>query len=190
MPTTPGHAERFLITVAPGRARAARLLAAVACLLAVSLSGCIAARPAPQPLPEARPTDFGLGVTVYAPPGEVRRAGQRPARYLVGPDGRLRAAVGSGAEVGVFPPSMRRLDEGERDRLWSMLASSGMDTVSGALRVSSPETFDPPSGRRVYLVEVTADGRRMAVAMPEGEPETEAFAAIADTLAEWAWVTP
>ena len=139
---------------------------------------------------DSRPTDFGLGITVYAPAGEVRRPGQRPARYLVAPDGRLRAAVGSGAEVGVFPPVMRQLDTTERHALWAMLTESGIDTVSGALRISSPETFDPPSGRRVYLVEVTANGRRSAVAMPEGEPETEAFANIADTLADWAWVSP
>ncbi|MCC5824373.1 MAG: hypothetical protein LAT64_12005 [Phycisphaerales bacterium] len=165
-----------------------RAMASIAALVVLLLAagGCRA--PASRALPEARPADFALGLTVYTPEAPVRRPGQRAARYAVGPDGLLRTATGQGATVRVHPPVARQLTSAERDELWAAVRRAGFDGVPPALRVASPETFEAPSGRRVYLVEVTADGRRRAVAMPEGEPETEPFIDLADLLAGWSWV--
>ncbi len=187
MPNTPGFAQSLARTITRSLAPA-RPLAALACVLA--LTACVSSRPTDRPLPDARPADFALGLTVYTPEGAVRRPGQRAARYVVEPDGRLGAAVGQGASVTVRPEMARQLTDAQRDRLWDMVRATGFDAVSPALRLSSPETFDSPSGRRVYLVEITADGTRRAVAMPEGEPETEPFIDLADALADLAWVRP
>ena len=162
-----------------------RTLWIIGCLLAWA-GGCAA--PAARELPEDRPADFALGLTVYTPEAPARRPGQRAARYAVGPDGLLRTATGQGATVRVHPPVARQLTRAERDELWAAVREAGFDAAPAPLRVASPETFEAPSGRRVYLVEVTADGRRRAVAMPEGEPETEPFIDLADLLARWSWV--
>ena len=156
--------------------------------LAAALAGCAAS--SSRPLPESRPPDFALGLTVYAPEGPVRRPGQQAARYTVGPDAWLRAAVGAGVDASTFPPIARRLSHDQRERLWDGVRRAGVERVPPALRLTSPELFDAPSGRRVYLVELTTGSARHAVALPEGEPEAEAFADLADLLADWAWVRP
>ena len=187
MPSTTGLLAHLAAPRGP-HAATARVLAAMACLLA--LTACVSSPAGPHALPDARPADFALGLTVYTPDGAVRRPGQRAARYVVEPDGQLRAAVGQGATVSTRPDTTRRLTDAQRDQIWDAVRATGLADVSPALRLTSPETFDAPSGRRVYLVEITAGGRRSAVAMPEGEPETEPFIDLADTLADLAWVRP
>lgn len=161
------------------------------CALLACLMGC-ATTPAPgdRPLPEARPGDFTLGITVLGPQRGIERAGQRPARYLVGADGWLRVAVGPGAKESVHPTLTRRLSNDQRDLLWGLTRSAGIETVGPPLRIQSPESFQAPAGRRVYLVQFKGDGRRISLAMPEGETGTEPFAALADRLADWSWVEP
>jgi hypothetical protein len=169
----------------PSLGLALRLVAAACCL---TLAAC--AGPHAGGLPDRRPPDFALGLTVYTPEGPVRRPGQRAARYIVDADGWLRAAVGPGAESDLYPMLARRLTAPQRDELWSLIRAAGFASVSEPLRIAGPENFDPPSGRRVYLVELTAARDRSGVAMPEGEPETEPFIDLADRLATWAWVEP
>ncbi len=169
------------------------LCAALAWLAPVLLGACAGA-PAPDarvdPLPEHRPADFTLGLTVYTPDTPVRRPGQRAARYTVSPDGWLRTAVGQGATASTHPPIARPLTPDQRDQLWSLLRAANPESVAPALTLPSPDTFDTPSGRRVYLVEIHALGRRTTLAMPEGEPETEPFITLADQLAAWSWIHP
>lgn len=167
-------------------ARALTLLCLI--LTLTGLPACSA--PASRDLPSARPADLSLGLTVFGPDNAVKRGGQRPARYLVEPDGWLRAAVGPGADETVHPPRARWLTDAERDELWSRVRATGLDSVERPLRLDNPEGFMPPAGRRVYLIELTAGGRRVAAAMPEGEPATEPFIDLADALAAWSWVTP
>lgn len=153
------------------------------------LSGCASTHTAgDRALPEARPADFTLGLTVQGPDRGVRRAGQTTARYLVGADGWMRAAVGPGARESVHPTLVRRLSAEERDLLWGLTRSAGIETIGPPLRIQSPESFDAPAGRRVYLVQFRGDGRRISLAMPEGGTGTEPFASLADRLAGWSWV--
>jgi len=144
--------------------------------------------PGDRLLPEARPADFTLGLTVLGPQRGIRRPGQTPARYLVGADGWLRVAVGPGARESVHPSLTRRLTGAERDLLWALTRSAGIETVGPPLRIESPESFNPPAGRRVYLVQFRGHERTISLAMPEGEPGTEPFAALGDRLARWAWI--
>lgn len=157
--------------------------------LLTGLAAC-ASPPSAAAFDESRPADFTLGLTVYTPETSVRRPGQRAARYAVSPDGWLRTAVGQGATNAMHPPIARHLTGEERDRLWSLLREASPESVTPALILPSPATFDAPSGRRVYLVEIHAQGRRTTLAMPEGEPETEPFITLADQLAEWSWIHP
>ncbi len=161
---------------------------ALAGLLPVLLAACAAPRPAEAP--DRRPPDFTLALSVHAPDGPVRRPGQRAARYAVTPDGWLRAAIGGDAAADAHPPLARRLTPRERDELWSMVRAADPHGVPDAMRIPGPEVFQAPSGRRVYLVELTAAGRRTAVAVPEGDPDTAPFLDLADRLAAWSWVHP
>jgi hypothetical protein len=166
-------------------------LIALVLLVLIPPLGC-ATTPAPgdRPLPEARPADFTLGLTVLGPDRGVQRAGQTPARYLIGADGWMRVAVGPGARESVHPSLTRKLTGQERDLLWGLTRATGIETVGPPLRIQSPEAFDAPAGRRVYLVQLRADGRRISLAMPEGETGTEPFAALGDRLAQWSWIQP
>ncbi|RMH26729.1 MAG: hypothetical protein D6692_08705 [Planctomycetota bacterium] len=140
-------------------------------------------------LEPSRPSDFTLGLTVFGPVTETARPGQHPARYLLEPDGWLRAAVGPGANQTVHPTLTRWLDAPARDALWAMARGAGLGG-DGVTQIDSPERFDPPAGRRVYLIELTAGGRRYSAAVSEGDPAAGPLAAIADRLAGLAWVSP
>jgi hypothetical protein len=182
----------------PLLSRSIRPVLAALILLTPALLGACAASPGPDgssdaaatPLPESRPADFTLGLTVYTPDIPVRRPGQRAARYTVSPDGWLRTAIGQGATASTHPPIARLLTPDQRDEIWSLLRAANPESVSPALTLPSPATFDTPSGRRVYLIEIHAQGRRTTLAMPEGEPETEPFITLADQLAAWSWIHP
>lgn len=170
--------------------RTKRVWGVWATLVGTALGGCAGPRTAGDALPEARPADLVLGLTVYGPDSGVRRGGQRPARYLVEPDGSLRAAVGGGAVESVHPPIARRLTDAERDELWAMVRAAGINRVSASMRLNSAQHYTAPAGRRVYLVELAGGGGRWVAAMPEGEPDAERAGDIADRLAGWAWVVP
>lgn len=154
-----------------------------------TLTGCVGTR-ASGPLPNARPADFALGLTVLGPEAGIRRPGQRPARYIVSPDATLRAAVGGGAAESVHPPIARTLTEADRDQLWSLVRQAGVATAEPPLSLNTAQGYTAPAGQRVYLIELRAADGRWTMAMPEGETGTEQAAALADTLAGWSWVTP
>jgi hypothetical protein len=171
----------------PLLSRSIRPVLAALILLTPALLGACAASPGPDastdaaatPLPESRPADFTLGLTVYTPDIPVRRPGQRAARYTVSPDGWLRTAVGQGATASTHPPIARLLTPDQRDEIWSLLRAANPESVSPALTQPSPATFDSH-----------AQGQRTTLAMPEGEPETEPFITLADQLAAWSWIHP
>lgn len=137
-----------------------------------------------------RPGDFVLGLVVLGPAAGVRGPEEAPARYILSADGWLRTAVGPGSRESVYPKRTRLLSADERDRIWDFVRASEIDSIQPPLQIQSPESFDAPAGRRVYLVQLTANGARRSVAMPQGLPETAPFVAIADQLAAWSWVQP
>lgn len=153
-------------------------------------TGCAGPAHTEAGLPQARPGDFTLGVTVFGPSSGVRERGQVPARYIVTPDGWLRTAVGPGARESVYPQRTRLLDARQRDELWAMVRATGIQAAKAPMRLESPESFDPPAGRRIYLVQLTAAEHRVSVAAPSGEPESAPYAELAARLAEWSWVEP
>jgi hypothetical protein len=180
-------------------------LAAFATLLA--LAGCASAPrddDARTSAPASRPADFTLAVSVMNPaalaPPRVRasRAGPsatpparpapeiRPARYIIEPDGFLRAALGPGASDRTFPPPTRRLTPEQLDALWSLVAASDWLNAEPSEQLADlSDPSDPPAPG--FSIALLADRRRAHLARPLSDRSARAVAA---RLADWAWQSP
>lgn len=162
--------------------------------------GCSSAPPVkrvaePVELPERAPADFTLGVTVLSPAvtaEEIDAAAraERPARYIVEPDGVLRAAIGAGASPRVYPGETRRLTAEQVERVWRLVAASGILEPGSLTRIESTETFYPGRERATALVYVRQGGEAShhAVRLPLGDVESDGVAQLIDEVAELAWV--
>ena len=159
-------------------------------LAACGLSGCVQG---PGALEAARvPHDFGIGVTLYAPEDRDAPRALRPGRYLLEPDGAMRAAVGAGADERTFPPVTRVVDAGGRARVWALFVDAGL--VGGTHeRVGYGGRFQPSSDGPEAMVYASWDGRRRAwrVVLDPGSgggPSDGGPEALIDAIAELAWV--
>lgn len=164
------------------------------------LVGCSSTpRPIPEPepivLPDAAPEDFALSVTVIAPasnddPVDEMPRPQRPARYIIEPDGVLRAAIGPGATPRVFPRRTRLLDAAQVRRLWRLVGETGLYEATTLTGIDNTETFFPQRSRPTALVYIRQQGvgSHFAVRLPVGDTESAAVGQLIDELAELAWV--
>ncbi|VAX36284.1 hypothetical protein MNBD_PLANCTO03-298, partial [hydrothermal vent metagenome] len=164
------------------------------------LPGCSSrpmVRPEPEPivLPDEAPADFTLSVTVLGPASETAEIAEtpralRPGRYIVGPDGVLRAAVGPGATPRVFPRQTRQLDETQRQRLWRVVVNTGLLDGITLTAIDNTETFFPNRNRPTALVYVRQGGEssHFAVRLPVGDAESPEVVRLLDELAELAWI--
>lgn len=140
--------------------------------------------------PEAGvPGDFALGVTVL---GTADRASlprsQRPGRYVLETGGVLRAAVGAGVQASTYPARVRRLGARQVERMWMLVEAGGYLEEGHAGRVEDVAGFRPTPRDGWAVVEVTAKGRRRAVAVRV--EEDAGTARMVDELAGLAWIRP
>jgi hypothetical protein len=173
---------------------------AILVLGGLALPGCSstpAVRPEPEPavLADRAPADFALGITVLSPASDPAQIDatprpQRPARYIVEPDGVLRAAIGPGATPRVYPGRTRRLDTEQVQRLWRLASNTGLLDGDTLTRIDNTETFFPSRERTTALVHIRqgGEGRHFAVRLPVGDAESPAVLQLIDQLAELAWV--
>lgn len=142
-------------------------------LAASALAGCSATRTAPA----ERPADFALALTVYPSddsPGE---------RYVVEPDGVLRAAIGRGVTGHGHPPGVRWLSPWEFDALYQTTLDAGLLDLAPPTRVSGPDAYEPDGAGDAALVYTAWEGWRRwqeADLQPEAQGE---LAAAADRVA-------
>lgn len=182
------------------RAPRASILAALAVLAAGLLGACssspvVKPRPEPPPLPEHAPEDFTLAITVMGPaatPEEVNAAPrpERPARYIIEPDGILRAAIGPGATPRVFPGETRQLDNAQLERLWRLTTNTGLLDTDTLTRVDNTETFFPSRDRATAILYIKQAGHTAsyAVRLPIGDAESPAVTQLIDEVAAMAWI--
>ncbi|MBK7403703.1 MAG: hypothetical protein IPJ41_03475 [Phycisphaerales bacterium] len=174
--------------------------AALSLLVGAMLVGCSSTpivRPKPEapPLPEHAPDDFTLSITVMGPAATLEEATaaprpQRPARYIIEPDGILRAAVGPGATPRVFPGQTRQLDDAQIERLWRLTTNTGLLEPDTLARVENTETFFPSRDRPTALLYIKEDGHTAsyAVRLPIGDAESPAVTQLIDEIAAMAWI--
>lgn len=172
-----------------------RFLAVWACVAALTagLSGCSSA-PAPvvreaEAAPGPRPQDFTLAMTVYAPAaaGALPRS-LRAGRYVVEPDGSLRAGLGERAAA--YPARTRQLTPGEMDQLWRLVRESALLDPDSPARVEDPGSIAVSPGRAMATVYIAGAGARRTLRVLLDRSSATAVSAerVADRLAEWAWV--
>lgn len=160
-----------------------RLCALVTALL---LAGCAST---PISLPESRPADYSMVVTVF--PVEADKTGQtgpswlRPARYALGPDGHLRAETGLGVAKPGFPLIARLLEPAEFDRVYELARRADL-TGGGATPVAGVDVYAPSGEDRVALIEIASKGRFIAAESPASEGS--AIAPLIRELARLAWL--
>ena len=143
-------------------------LIAIACTFTL-VSACRSGPEEPAggaiPTGETRPpADFALAVTVL---GEEGTTGWvlEPARFVVEPDGVLRAATGAGVGPTVYPSRTRRLTEPQINELYAMVVRAGLDRGLGGepYRLGDIQ----PAGAWI-VVEVTAhEHRRSTFYVPD-----------------------
>lgn len=178
-------------------------------LLGLVLAGCAESGPAAREQALARefpPSDFWLGVTVFAPgqgdlttstPPAPPRA-QRPARYVIEADQVLRASFGlggggadaQGVSEQTFPPQTRQLTGDQMNDLWKILRSSTLVDASSGSLVGRPPTPTETEGRLVYVVSFAFAGDRRTLQIESEGPKAGSRAdaeRLTDRLAALAW---
>ncbi|MHA7814747.1 MAG: hypothetical protein ACX94C_15300 [Phycisphaerales bacterium] len=138
----------------------------------------------PAELPERRPSDFTLGVVVFGDPG-ADSVEMRSARYIVEPDGALRASFGEGSDGNTYPPMTRRLEGSILDALWAQVRS--MDLGGDDWRsVQAPEQHHVGLGSsRGYLIEIRSGVEFNAWSTGV---DSQAMRSLTRELASLAWV--
>ncbi len=138
----------------------------------------------PIAFPEQRPSDFTLGVVVFGDP-DADSIEMRSARYIIEPDGTLRASFGEGSDGLTYPPITRKVDGSTMDAIWDRVRS--MDLEGDDWRsVQAPEQFHAEMGsNRGYLLEVRSD---VTFSAWSTGMDTQAMRSLTREFASLAWV--
>ena len=136
-------------------------------------------------LPEQRPSDFTLGIVVFGD-SDAQATGSRSARYIIEPDGTLRASFGEGSGGLTCPPITRRLDGAELDAIWDRVRSLGLGGDDWRF-VRAPEQFHTQMGsERGYLLEIRSE---VLFSAWSTDADTRFIQTLTRELASLAWVT-
>lgn len=139
------------------------------------------------------PSDFTLSVTVMTPDQESgandrdltfgKDLAERPGRYIVEPDGLLRAAVGAGATTQVYPPRTKYLTDRQMADLWRRL-----EWIRPDLQIGDPgEDTSIRASHPTAIIHVSANGRRTTKVV--NLEEDEWGKSLVRTLGEHAWLS-
>ena len=179
----------------PMRRRLLLLTCAAAC---AGLPACSSRAPVSQAqkaaIPEDRPADFTLAMSVYSP-ASARVAGTlqrslRPARYIVEPDGALRVATGAAARVSTFPPRARELTPRQMDQVWRLVRDTALLDPTNPARVEDPETVELSPDRTTATIYIAFADRRTSLRLLLDRGSDDALSAerIADHLASLGFI--
>lgn len=143
--------------------------------------------------PAGYPADFSLSVTVMTPGQETDAKGRdltfgkdladRPGRYIVEPDGLLRAATGAGATTRVYPPRTKYLTDRQMADLWKKLEWMRPDLQIGDPGEDTPIRTDHSTA----IIHLTAHGRRTTRVV--NLEEDDWGKSLVRTLGEHAWLS-
>ncbi len=131
----------------------------------LAVCGAIAACRGPTFVPDAStvPEAFSVNVTVLRgeAAGAVETVEERNGRWMLLPDGSLRAAGMANAEAtdhGVRPGVVRTLREPEIAELWSLAARLGLADPNAGDPVGNPRTLEPGPGELIQVIEFHGGG--------------------------------
>ena len=139
------------------------------------------------------PADLAIEIAV-SPGARIDnrvRVEERPARFVLLPDGSLHGATDLLPPDGVRPARVRRLAREQMADVWSALESAGFSNGSLADTQASVAGREPGANEVVISLEVQADGARFGFVRrfdPQGEGE-QAIRRVVRTIAALAWAS-
>jgi hypothetical protein len=160
----------------------------LALLIVLNLAACVGA---PDPLEyERAPADFTLDITVQGPAEPTLPRAQRPARYIVEPDGVLRVGVGEGVSEDYYPPQTRQLTHNNVDRLWRLIRDSSILAPDNPDRIRPGRPLGMAQPRPAAQIIVTFGGTTnyFRVLLDGETPGSESGLRLIDHLAGLAWI--
>ncbi len=160
-------------------------------ILAIILTGCSSSEINLSDR-EQRPADFTIDAVVHGPANassDTPRV-QRSARYIVEPDGVLRAALGDGASFDEYPWPTRTLTPRQSDSLWRLARDGRLLNPSSTMRIDSPHAYRPPaqSGAAYAVITFIAQGQRQSIVARMGPRGSASANQLIDRLAALAWI--
>jgi len=173
--------------------RLACLLLAAACLAACAGPDRLDEQPA---LPaQHAPGAFAVAITVYSPVTDPGGPGAlpvrlRPSRYLLEPDGALRALVRPRLTEDDYPPRIRQLSGEQVDRVWRLVSAGPFANPDEPTRTGGPMDIRPAPDRTDAIIYVADDrSRRFYLVNLLGASEpSRAAAELIERLAQLAWL--
>lgn len=190
-----GYLSRMNRSPAPRALVSSAVLVAVALVAVLPVAGCASAPRAAAPEDPAGSVPGDLTVEVAVRPGrgvEQRvKIEERPARFVLLPDGALFGEADAPPRDGVRPARARRLAREQMADVWTLLRSSGFADAALAETTSNPALLAPAAGEILATLEVCADGRRFAFVRrykPGAEDEV-AMRRVVRSLASLAWAS-
>jgi hypothetical protein len=141
----------------------------------------------------AVPGDLWIEVVVTPGRGVVDRARveERPARFVLLPDGSMHGETDVLPEERVRPARVRRLAREQLSEVWSMLRSAGFTNAGFADVDGNVRLLEPQAGEVLATLEIHADGERFAFArryMP-GSDDQAAMRRVVRSIASLGWAS-
>jgi hypothetical protein len=114
----------------------------------------------------------------------------RPARYIIEPDGALRAASGVAAKASTFPPLARTLTPRQMDQLWRLVRDTALLDPTNPARVDDPQTLELSPDRTTATIYIAFGDHRASLRLLLDRGSEDALSAerIADHLAALAFL--
>ena len=139
------------------------------------------------------PRDLWLEVMVRPGRGVDGRARieERPARFVILPDGELYGATDRLPPEGVRPARVRRLAREQLSDVWNTLASAGFTNASAAESRGNVWLLAPAAGEILATIELHADGERFAFVRryQPGDEREPAMRRVVRSIASVAWAS-
>ncbi len=138
--------------------------AAAVLLVLTLLPGCSGtpahdpARPAIPSGENRTPSDFALAATLFT--GENAPGDLEPIRFVIQPDGVLRAARGAGVSMDVLPPRTRNLNQSQLSMVYTQAVRKGLDRGIGGLPYTPGQQPTVAEDAGILIVEFTAHDTR------------------------------
>src|SRR5690606_9245979 len=111
------------------------------------------------------PGDFAVAITVYSPVTDAAGVDTlpvrlRPARYVLEPDGVLRAQVRPQLTEDTYPPRIRTLSGEQVDRVWRLVGAGPFTNPDEPTRIGGPVEVEPAPDRTDAVIYIADDHSR------------------------------
>jgi hypothetical protein len=104
------------------------------------------------------PSDFAIAATLFV--DTKGPADLEPIRFVIQPDGVLRAARGAGVSLEILPPRTRDLTQNQLSQIYNLAVREGLDRGIGGSDYAPGQPPAIAEGKGVLVIEFTAHDTR------------------------------